>query len=46
MQKLIQFLSMCEKYATVLLQHINSEMLMTDAEPFFLSEFLATDCLG
>lgn len=37
---------MCVKYTTVLLQHVNSEMLMTDVEPFVLSEVLATDCLG
>lgn len=35
------FLSVC-----VLLQRVNSEMLMTDFAPFLLSEVLATDCLG
>lgn len=34
------------KYTTVLLQHVNSEMLMTDVESFLFSEVLATDCLG
>lgn len=40
------FLSVCVKYTTVLLQHVNSEFLMTDVEPFLFSKVLATDCLG
>lgn len=41
-----RFLSVCVKYTTVLLQHVNSEMLMADVEPFVFCEVLATDCLG